>query len=127
MTLKASSPPFSQVGLTQLIVPVRVGFSVSERALPQPIRFDLHIRFKAPPLACQSDQLDQTLCYFELSQKIKNYCESREFALLEHLTWKVFHLLKAELAADLHLTTTKENFPLDTLRGSAYFSLGDWN
>lgn len=107
---------------------VRIGWSPEERARPQDVDLDVAIRFPALPTACETDALDDTVSYAALIGAARELCERGEYKLLERLAAELFARLRSELpsGAELWLRVTKLRPPVDSLRGGASFSLGDW-
>ena len=109
---------------------VRLGWGEEERSVPQSVHFWLQIRF-APgsvPAACRSDDLNGTICYASLSDRLVRLCADREFRLIEHLGWAAFETLKPLLpdGALLWLRVQKDKPPIADLEGGASFSVGEW-
>jgi dihydroneopterin aldolase len=107
---------------------IRLGCSDEERAHPQDVDLDLAIRFPAPPSACETDELKDTVCYAELLDAARTHCQGREFRLLEKLASELLARLRREVppGAELWLRVTKLYPPVPELRGGVSFSLGDW-
>jgi dihydroneopterin aldolase len=107
---------------------VRLGCSAEERAAPQPVDLDLAIRFAAPPPACASDRLEQTVCYADLIELARQTVAGREFRLVEHLAHELFARLRPLVPADaqLWLRATKLAPPVEGLAGGVAFSLGEF-
>ncbi len=122
------SPPFSALSLNNLRLQVKLGYGEEERKNLQFVRFDIRIRFETLPPGCFSDQLQQTVCYAELSEHLTRIC-LKEYHLIEHLGWTAFSHLKSHLPKTLKLwiKVTKENPPISNLQEGASFALGDWN
>lgn len=85
-----------------LEIPVKIGVSDEERKKPQPIHFDIYIRFSKPPVGVKSDRLEDTVCYDELSQKLEKLTTSKEYHLIEYLAGEAFEQLKQTLPAFIY-------------------------
>ncbi len=120
---------FSSLCLNALELPVKIGCAERERRSPQPVRFDLRLRFAVPPRGCQTDQIEDTPCYAQLSQIIRKISTQNEFQLIEKLGWDVHAALREALPSDclLSLRVTKIHPPVPDLLGGASFAIGDWN
>src|SRR5690348_13078296 len=105
-------------------IPVKIGWSQEERQVPQAVQFDVRLRFKKIPTGCHTDQLKDTVCYFQLSERIKELCQLQEFHLVEKLAFETFQLLKRNLSdtAELQLTVTKLHPPMENLSNGASFT-----
>ncbi len=118
----------SSLSLKRLRLLVRLGCSAEERSIPQYVSVEVEVRFQSPPQGCQSDSLQETICYAQLSEKIKRVCDQREYALIEKLGWAIYQAVRELLpqSALLLVRTHKERPPVDHLEGGAVFTLGDW-
>ena len=70
---------------------VCIGCTAEERAVPQDVDLDVAIRFAAPPRACETDQLTDTVNYSDLIMAARDLCAKREFKLVEQLVNFVTH------------------------------------
>ncbi|MCF6768206.1 dihydroneopterin aldolase [Thiotrichales bacterium 19S11-10] len=66
---------------------VYLGATDDERAQQQRISLNLQITFPSLIKACQSDNLDDTICYQTLRDNLQEALLDREFNLIEHLGW----------------------------------------
>jgi dihydroneopterin aldolase len=116
----------TNLSIKSLKLATHIGCCEEERAKSQIISIDFIIRFHEPPKACETDNLNDAVCYAELSQCIRDYCSKNTFALIEHLGAQLYKLLKSELPEHtmLWLQVTKTQ-PLADLNESS-FSIGDW-
>jgi dihydroneopterin aldolase len=123
-----ADPGFPILEFRRARLAVRLGCGVEERATPQAVDLDLAIRFAAPPPACASDRLDQTVCYADLIELARQTVAGREFHLVEHLAQVVFARLRPLVPADaaLWLRVTKLEPPVEGLAGGVAFSLGEF-
>ncbi len=72
-----------------LILSVKLGVSVAERSYPQEISVSIELCYSELPVACQSDNIIDTVCYMQLTEALQNYCHDKEFKLIEHLAWQL--------------------------------------
>ena len=107
---------------------VRLGCGADERALPQPVDLDLAIRFAELPAACESDKLEDTVCYADLIAVARATVAPREFYLVEHLAHELLAAIRPLVppGAELWLRVTKLRPPVADLAGGVAFSLGDF-
>jgi 7,8-dihydroneopterin aldolase/epimerase/oxygenase len=119
---------FQCMSLNNLRFLAKIGCTEQERALPQYVRFDVQIRFPSLPTGCISDDIKDTVCYFNTAQRIGDICNRSEFKLIERLAWEVFSELKEFMASELivGVRVTKERPPVPGLEGGASFCLGQW-
>jgi len=107
---------------------VRLGCGTEERAQPQAVDLDLAVRFAEPPAACETDKLEDTVCYGELVELARAFVCGREFKLLERLARDLFAELRPLVppGAELWLRVTKLRPPIAELARGVSFALGDF-
>lgn len=116
----------SSLEIKDLIVSARLGCSAEERAVAQDVLLSFKIQFLALPKACTSDDLLDTHCYDQLSQKIRSFANSREFKLIEFLGHEIFHLVQTEVGTEKRVSIRlAKAAPVEGLKGAAIFSVGD--
>lgn len=111
---------------------VHLGCGAEERRNPQPVDLDLALKFTRPPSGCESDELEDTVCYGELSERLAAYCEGKQFKLVESLAAQLFRVAKETTNvkfrdAVLSLRVTKLHPPVANLNGGVTFTIGDWD
>ncbi len=111
----------------ELICSVHLGWTESERATAQDVEVDFSIRFDEPPPATATDQLQDTLCYGALCERIRQTISPKEFRLIEHMTEALYAELQKGLPARAHLSVSvrKPKPPVEGLRGGARFTLSN--
>lgn len=121
--------PISTLRMKGLKINAHLGWSDAERESTQPVMVDVIIQFPEPPPACQSDKLSHTLCYEELSQIIKHYCQHNTFKLIERMAYKLYREIKIRVlsGSQISITVTKLNPPLADLQGNTSFTYGDFS
>ena len=79
-------------------------------------------------MACETDDLTDTVSYSDLIDAARALCRDREFKLIERLGAELYARLRPELpgGAQLWLRVTKLHPPVEGLRDGVSFSLGDW-
>lgn len=73
------------ISLNKLRLQLRLGCTDTERATPQPVDVSVKFFFDTPPVGCMTDALADTVCYDDITTTIRNYCNGKEFHLLERL------------------------------------------
>lgn len=116
-----SVPLQAVLSLEKLILQVALGWTASERSVLQPVAVDIEIDFAKMPVACGSDELDSTICYDQLSQKINRHVSNKEFKLLEYLAQDIFELVCSCLSEQdgLSVTVAKDP-PMDNLMRAGF-------
>jgi 7,8-dihydroneopterin aldolase/epimerase/oxygenase len=72
------------IHICDLEVYYRVGVPDTERARPQPLQIDIKMEHDFS-LAAKSDDLDETIDYFAVCQRVLKFGENREWKLIESL------------------------------------------
>lgn len=116
----------SQITLNNLLLLVSLGWPSEERAEQQQVSVNLTLTFDSPPKACQTDLLDDTVCYHGLTDALKNGVRNKKFRLIEHLTHELYHLSKQFLPpqVSIFIHVTKKPAIADLIDGVS-FSYGE--
>lgn len=77
---------------------VRLGWEEEERAEHQVVLLDVDLHFPAPPKACTTDQLEDSICYDTLLKEIRHHIRMKEFRLIEHLSHSIYQHIKTTLS-----------------------------
>ena len=94
----------AQLSLEGLCYFVHLGCSEAERATPQEIQVSIILKFAQPPMACESDNLEDTLCYAHLEKEISKVCSSKSFQTVEHLAYLCWRSAKAQCKSEIEIT-----------------------
>jgi len=109
--------------INNLILSLNIGLFEEERATPQPISISVKIFFKDIPKGCVSDEIEGTICYDKICQKIKEIANKKEYKLLEHLCHEIFIQIKQLITPHkISVSVTKLTPPVSGLE-SASFSI----
>lgn len=105
MTVKSTC----EITLNGLVLSVLLGWTGQERARTQEVVADVTLLFRERPAACQTDRLEDTVCYDRLVTHLRESISGKKFRLLEHLAAELWQLAKKTLppGADLTLRVTK--------------------
>mgnify|MGYP001301459125 CR=1 FL=1 len=76
----------TKIEIFDLRYPVRIGCSEEERSKPQELAFDIEIDLDAMS-SCKSDNLNQTICYMQVSQLMHEMAEKHVVSLIERFAW----------------------------------------
>lgn len=87
----------TEIFISNLKVPVRIGCIPGEQEFPQMVRFDVRVAIRDSAAARSGNLLD-TVCYKQLSEEIQRLAAHQQWSLLEQL-------------ADTVLGTIFEKFP----------------
>lgn len=119
--------PVTSLKINQLELKVFLGWPSEERKRTQKVFLDIELLGIDFTSACHSDDLGDTVCYDELSQKIKKFVKGRQFKLIEALCMQIFELLKGEISENISLkvVVTKPKVPVEGLHGGSTFTVED--
>lgn len=89
--------------LSDFQVPMNLGWGEAERAQTQTVSLDLEIIYASLPSGCETDQLDDTLCYDTLTQAIRHRLVAQSYRLIEHVAQTTYDLIMQYLHAGDHI------------------------
>lgn len=114
--------------LEDLSLQVRLGCTEEERRTPQEVRLSAEFRFEAAPGGYESDRLEETVCYAEVSTKLKDWIESREYKLIEKIAADGYRITKEIAGRDVGvaLVAHKVRPPVERLQGGTKYRCGDF-
>jgi glycine hydroxymethyltransferase len=118
--------PRSALALERLRVPVRLGCSAAERAVPQSVELSVTLQLPQAPRGCWTDELRDTVPLDEVAERLRAVATSGEFGLIEHLGARL-HQALVELCPPgtaLELDVHKVAPPIAGLVGGTHFRLG---
>lgn len=87
----------SEIKIKDFKVKVRLGCSIEEQAVAQPVTFNISIIFDQKIRAEISDQLSDSLDYVEITNLITKISEIKSYNMIEHLCSEVLNHLKLKL------------------------------
>lgn len=85
---------------------MHLGCSEAEKQNAQMVSFNIEFIFKATPLGTKTDNLDDTICYFKITNEIQSLCESKRFNLVEHLAYEAYQKIIKFLGQNNHGITS---------------------
>ena len=105
---------------------VHLGWPLKERKKRQIIHLDMTLAFAKPPKACQSDRLDDTLCYDQLITYVQTTIIKKKFSLIEHLSYDIYCLIKHKAPKGSKIMISITKYPKITgLKQGVSFRYGD--
>jgi len=116
----------TSLSLNGLCLFVFLGVYPSEQKRMRSVTMDLRVKFPAPPLGCESDQLKDTYCYADMVEYLKDKIGDRKFQLIEYLSKEVHRLLKDYFPPETHVGVRVTKHPcLAELSRGATFEYSD--
>lgn len=117
---------YASLHIRDLELKVNLGWRNQEREQDQGILIDLIIQFPIPPKACATDHLEDTICYAELTDTIRDQINNKHYKLIEHLTAEIYTIVKMHLPNNSKLTIALTKYPIiNGLKGGVCFRYGD--
>jgi dihydroneopterin aldolase len=113
--------------IDKIVTHAHLGETAEERSTAQLIHINLTLSFTQAPQACITDQIDDTICYDRLARNIVEFVQSREFALVEHLSYEIYQLLYERIGHLVKIKVALEKLALPTpyILGPITCSYGD--
>ena len=107
---------------------IHLGCSEAERALPQEVDLRIQVRFNVVPPACQTDELQDTVCYQQILTSLRGYLFERRYALIEKLAAEVFLYFQERLPSQTELAIRIHKLypPVEKMPGGVSFQLGEF-
>lgn len=96
--------------LRNIEVPINLGVTETERSQKQTILVSLAWRLRADK-AAQSDDVNDTVDYFQIQQLIKNFPQGQQWHLLEKLHHDLLEAIENHFPELDEVTLTIEKFP----------------
>lgn len=120
------TPLFSSLLIRDLELRVFLGWPEKERLKEQRVFLNVDIRYPIPPIGCQTDKLEDTVCYAVLIEKVREDIGDKHFHLIEYLSHDIYHIMKPLLPKQTLLTVRITKHPMIAgLTGGVQFSFGD--
>ena len=114
----------SQLSIIDYELSVHIGISAKERELKQKILVSIMINFKNFPRATITDNVNDTLCYHNICDKLK-LLNDKVFSTIEYLCQQVYNLLY-EIIEPNYFQLEVRKFPvIENLKGSVKFILAN--
>ncbi|MDB2414796.1 dihydroneopterin aldolase [Rickettsiales bacterium] len=117
----------SVISTNKLRLKMNIGVGEDERKTPQDMDISFKFFYKNPPKACQSDDINDTICYDNVIKIIKNCCCNKTYKLLEYTAYQLYKAIREETAEDIKIWIRVEkcNPPIDEVMGSTSFEYCD--
>ena len=119
-------PTVSRLSLNDLSLLVHLGCSAKERSTLQEVTLSVEMEFFKPPLGEKTDQIEDTFCYGEICNTLKNFVKEKHFHLIEKMARECLSLLRKKYPLTLiRLTLHKKNPPIEDLSGGVKYTCGE--
>lgn len=81
--------------LESLELYVSLGCSEEERAHKQMVKIDLELEFNQNYSASDTDNLEETICYYTLRNNIQKFCDNISCNLIEYLAKQIYNFIRS--------------------------------
>lgn len=117
----------SVISLNKLRISAKLGVTKEERNKPQDIDVSFRFHLQGIPKACETDNIEDTVCYHKISDLITEICSKKEFKLLEYLCYLVYKEVRKKVAQDIKIWVLVEKLTpeIEGLVGSSSFEFSD--
>lgn len=109
---------------------VHLGCTAEERTFKQRVHYSVEFHFAVLPSACETDSMDQTPCYAEISKHLTAVSAEKHFSTIEHLAHQGFLSIEKYIRSFDKLKTTqillsvhKLHPPVTEIKNGAFFSI----
>lgn len=111
--------------IQQLRLRIYFGVGEEERASLQDINLNITINFSNLPESCKSDDINDALCYDNLTKEIQKFCSNNEFYLIENLSFKLYNYIKKNFLnpKDKIKLQVCKHPPIDSIKGQCCFTI----
>lgn len=111
--------------INELELGVFLGLPSEERARRQMVKLDIEILFPEVPGACNTDDINDTVCYHKLINSLRGELEDKKFQLIEHLTSEIYKTLARLLPTNSKIAVSLTKHPQIQGLGSVTFHYGE--
>ena len=117
----------SIISLNNLILSVNLGVTEDERKTPQKISVSFKFYMKGIPKSCETDNIEDTVCYAEMAELVKQHCSKKDFKLLEYLCYFLYEEIRKKIDPEVKIWVGVEKCdpPIEGLVGSTSFEYTD--
>ena len=113
----------SAISLDDMLLKVKLGLTDREKDIPQDIKISFKLFFPDAPKACESDNINDTICYYEIFKAIKEHCAQNSYRLLEYLCHQLYKEIRkmADSSIKIWIKIEKCNPPIEGFDGVTAF------
>lgn len=114
----------SRLNIIDYELSIYIGVSAQEKKVQQKILVSVEIDFQNSPKAIITDNINDTLCYHNICNKLKSF-NNKVFSTIEYLCNQIYELLNKMIKLDnFKLEVIK--FPaIENLRGGVKFTISN--
>lgn len=118
----------SLLEIKSLVLPVHIGRTKEERQKAQDVAFHVTLGFTQVLNDEQTDELENSVCYLKVCEKIKQLTSHNTFSLIEKLGFETLTVLKKILPSGIcvRVCVHKIHPPVSHLEGGVSYTCGDF-
>jgi dihydroneopterin aldolase len=121
--MKTTESIICNLTINQLELSVFLGWPQDERSSTQIVSVDIQVSLGDAPLACQTDDLNDSFCYSWLTDQIKTAVTNKPFRLIEHLAHSIHQITRDLIPTAIMITATVTKKPqIVGLKGGVSFT-----
>lgn len=106
--------------LQNLQIFVSLGCSQQEQANKQAIELDLELLLPKNFKASDSDNLNETVCYYTLRNKIQAFCDTTSYNLIEYLAKQIYNFIKDNYDISIKYLKLSKRPPMSQLESASF-------
>jgi FolB domain-containing protein len=93
----------SVISLSDLGLAVNLGVTDDERDVKQNINISFKFFFKAVPEGFKTDEINDTICYHQISEIVRKFCNNGKFKLLEYMCNGLYEEVRKSAPSDVKI------------------------
>ena len=117
-----------KLSINDLRLWIHLGCGLEEQFNLQQVSVDIEFLFPTPPIAIETDDLSDTVCYLKVVERIQATLKQKFYHLIEHVTGSIHNDIQTELNNSKHaginftVTVRKVSPPVPGIHGGVTFS-----
>lgn len=110
--------------LKNLQIYVNLGCSDEERDNKQLINIDLELLFPENFTASNTDDLEETICYYTLRNQIQNFCNEMKCNLIEYLAKQIYNFISENYEVSVKYLELIKRPPMSQIEAASFIIKG---
>lgn len=117
---------YTKLAIKKLALSVNLGWRTQERKDEQNVFLECDIYFATPPKGCETDHLDDSVCYAKMIDAVRAHITDKHYRLIERLACDIHAVGKAFLSPQDKLLIRIIKYPkIGGLTDGVAFEFGD--
>lgn len=110
--------------LKNLQIYVNLGCSDEERNNKQLIHLNLELLFSENFTASNTDDLEQTICYYTLRNKVQDFCDNISCNLIEYLAKQIYNFISEKYEVSVKYLELIKHPPMSQIESASFIIKG---